>query len=132
VRPELFASKEQVLDSLAEPGVTLVNALSADEHRGTAPTRFPRAGRIAGSRNVYCQSLIDPTAKTYRPVEELRDLFEQAGALNTGRVITYCGAGIAASSDALALTLLGVRDVAVYDGSLAEWTADPTLPMETG
>ncbi|HLF12267.1 MAG TPA: sulfurtransferase, partial [Gammaproteobacteria bacterium] len=32
----------------------------------------------------------------------------------------------------LALTLLGVRDVAVYDGSLAEWTADPTLPMETG
>jgi len=132
LRPELFASKEQVLDSLAEPRVTLVNALSADEHRGVAPTRFPRAGRIAGSRNVYCQSLIDPATKTYRPVPELRDLFEQTGALKAERVITYCGAGIAASSDALALTLLGVRDVAVYDGSLAEWTADPTLPMETG
>ena len=132
LRPELFASKQQVLDSLARPDVTLVNALSADEHRGAAPTRFPRAGRIAGSRNVYCQALIDPTAKTYRPVPELRELFEPTGALNAERVITYCGAGIAASSDALALTLLGVRDVAVYDGSLAEWTADPTLPMETG
>jgi len=46
-------------------------------------------------------------------------------------VITYCGAGIAASSDALALTRLGHRDVAVYDGSLSEWTSDPDLPMET-
>jgi thiosulfate/3-mercaptopyruvate sulfurtransferase len=52
------------------------------------------------------------------------------GALNRERVITYCGGGIAASSDALVLTLLGVPNVAVYDGSLLEWAADPTLPME--
>jgi thiosulfate/3-mercaptopyruvate sulfurtransferase len=62
----------------------------------------------------------------------LRQLFESSGALRADRAITYCGAGIAASSDALALTLLGVKNVAVYDGSLAEWTADPNLPMETG
>jgi thiosulfate/3-mercaptopyruvate sulfurtransferase len=59
-------------------------------------------------------------------------LFTAAGALGAQRTITYCGAGIAASSDALALTLLGVPNVAVYDGSLAEWSADPSLPMETG
>jgi thiosulfate/3-mercaptopyruvate sulfurtransferase len=52
--------------------------------------------------------------------------------LDKSTAITYCGAGIAASSDALALTLLGVPNVAVYDGSLAEWTADAALPMETG
>jgi thiosulfate/3-mercaptopyruvate sulfurtransferase len=46
-------------------------------------------------------------------------------------VITYCGGGIAASSDAFALTLLGVTNIAVYDGSLLEWAADPALPMET-
>jgi len=132
LQPALFATKDEVHSSLGRPEITLVNALSADEHRGAAPTRFPRAGRIAGSRNVYCQSLIDPEAKTYRPAAELRELFEHTGALQAKRVITYCGAGIAASSDALALTLLGVRNVSVYDGSLAEWTADPTLPMETG
>ena len=51
-------------------------------------------------------------------------------ALSGDKVITYCGGGVAASADALALTLLGVQDVAVYDGGLIEWTADPGLPME--
>jgi 3-mercaptopyruvate sulfurtransferase SseA len=48
------------------------------------------------------------------------DVVESTRALSAERVITYCGAGNAARSDALALTLLGHRDVAVYDGSLAE------------
>ena len=53
-------------------------------------------------------------------------------ALEAGRIITYCGGGIAASSDAFALALLGRDDVAVYDASLSEWARDPTLPMQTG
>ncbi len=48
------------------------------------------------------------------------------------RVITYSGGGIAASSDAFILTRLGFPDVAVYMGSLQEWTADPANPMEVG
>jgi thiosulfate/3-mercaptopyruvate sulfurtransferase len=130
-RPELFASRERVLAAIARTDVALVNALSPEEHRGTKPVRFPRKGRIAGSTNVYCQSLIDPDTKAYLPRERLRELFAAAGVDDSRAAITYCGAGIAASSDALALTLLGVPNVAVYDGSLAEWTADPTLPMET-
>jgi len=47
-------------------------------------------------------------------------------------VITYCGGGIAASSAAFVLALLGQERVALYDASLSEWAADPGLPMETG
>lgn len=49
-----------------------------------------------------------------------------------GRNVTYCGVGIAATSDALALTLLGESDVAVYDNSLQEWTSNAELPLEVG
>ncbi len=66
----------------------------------------------------------------YLPLDELRRRFAEAGALDRGAVITYCGGGIAACSDALALTLLGQKNVAVYDGSLVEWASDPTLPLQ--
>jgi thiosulfate/3-mercaptopyruvate sulfurtransferase len=46
------------------------------------------------------------------------------------RTIIYCGGGIAASSNALILAAPGVKNVAVYDGSLSEWTSDPQAPME--
>lgn len=131
-RPELFVDRATVQAALGESDVALVNALSPEEYRGEAKTRLPRAGRIPGSHNVHCQALVDPVSHAYRPVDELRELFAAAGALGAQRTVTYCGGGIAASSDALALTLLGVPNVAIYDGSLSEWAADPTLPLERG
>ena len=91
---------------------------------------FPRPGRIPGSSNVYCSSLVDPQTMAYVDRERMQELFKPTGALTADKVITYCGGGIAASSDALALTLLGVKNIAVYDGSMSEWSADPDLPLE--
>jgi thiosulfate/3-mercaptopyruvate sulfurtransferase len=130
-RPALIADKAGVLAALGEDRACVLNALTEEQHQGGGVT-YGRPGRIAGSANVPARELVDPETHAYLPVDVLRAKFAAAGALDARRVITYCGGGIAASSDAFVLTLLGREDVAVYDASLSEWAADPTLPMEQG
>ena len=131
-RPDLFVDKSAVLAGLGGRATCILNALSEAQHKGTGGVTYGRAGRIAGSANVPAQSLADPATHAYLPAAVLRERFAAAGVLDAGRVITYCGGGIAASSDAFVLTLLGHDHVSVYDASLSEWAADPSLPMETG
>jgi thiosulfate/3-mercaptopyruvate sulfurtransferase len=130
-RPGLIADKAAVLAALGDRSACVLNALTEEQHRGGGVT-YGRPGRIAGSSNVPARDLVDPDTHAYLPADALRAKFEAAGALGAGRVITYCGGGIAASSDAFVLTLLGRDDVALYDASLSEWAGDPSLPMQTG
>lgn len=134
-RPEMVVGKEEVLAAIGDPTQVIVNALRPEAHSGQAPPRRGRPGRVASSVNVPAMgpdSIIDPERFTYISLEQIRARFAKAGALDKERVITYCGGGIAASSAALALHLIGVENVALYDGSLSEWANDPSLPMETG
>lgn len=126
-----FVSRDEVIAAMGDADVRLINALSAEEHKGVV-TRVKRPGHIPGSVNVPAGSLVDPISHAYLTLDDLRNRFAAAGALDRARVITYCGGGIAACSDAFVLSLLGKNDVSVYDGSLVEWTADPSLPMEVG
>jgi thiosulfate/3-mercaptopyruvate sulfurtransferase len=130
-RPEIFVGKDAVLAGLGQRATCVINALSDEQHRGTGGVAYGRPGRIAGSGNVPARSLVDAATHAYLAPDALRRQFAASGALAAGRVITYCGGGIAASSDAFVLTLLGHDDVAVYDASLSEWAADASLPMET-
>src|SRR5688500_1250763 len=129
-RPELIAGKADVLAGVGNNATCLINALTPEQHAGTGGVSYGRAGRIAGSTNVTARDLVDPNTHAYLPADQLRAKFAAAGALNAGRVITYCGAGIAASSDAFVLTLLGHEGVSLYDASLSEWGHDAALPME--
>ena len=129
-RPELIADKQAVLAGVGDRATCIVNALTPEQHAGTGGVVYGRPGRIKGSTNVAARDLVDPKTHAYLPAETLREKFRASGALDAGRVITYCGGGIAASSDAFVLTLLGKDEVALYDASLSEWAADPSLPMD--
>jgi thiosulfate/3-mercaptopyruvate sulfurtransferase len=129
-RPELIAGKEEVLAAIEDDDSCLIDALRQTEYSGKVAF-YGRPGHIPTSVNVAARSLVDRDSQAYSPEARLREIFADAGALSGGRVIAYCGAGIAASSVALILTMLGVENVAVYDGSLLEWAPDPSLPMTT-
>ena len=129
---KLMVGKEAVLGAIGEPATCTINALSAQQHAGTGGNVYGRVGRIAKSVNVPAASLLDPATGAFLPAPALRAKFDAVGAFDKARVITYCGGGIAASADALALVMLGHPDVRLYDASMSEWSNDDSLPMETG
>ena len=129
---KLMVGKEAVLGAIGESATCTINALSAAQHAGTGGTVYGRPGRIAKSVNVPAAGLLDPATGAFLPAAALRAKFAAVGAFDKARVITYCGGGIAASADALALVMLGHPDVRLYDASMSEWSNEPSLPMETG
>ncbi len=129
MRPELVAGRDEVLAAVGNPRVCTLNALRAEQHAGTGGVHYGRRGHIAGSVNLPAAQHVHAD-NTFKSAAELREMF--APALSAPEVITYCGGGIAATSVALVLAMLGYDKVRVYDNSLTEWAADPSLPMETG
>jgi thiosulfate/3-mercaptopyruvate sulfurtransferase len=157
-REELWASKddvEAIVAGATDARAALVFAGPPSDFTGETSPRA-RAGHIPGSVSVPAGRLIDRDTKALLKGDALREKFAavlDAGVLNGAvrggaaqgtaaaaagspsssgpRVVTYCGSGIAAASAALALTLLGEDSVAVYDGSLNEWSADPDAPLVT-
>ncbi len=129
--PAVWANKDEVLGAIGNGAVCTVNALSRALHTGESEVNYGRKGHIRGSVNVPYASLLREDG-TYRPASELQAAFGAVGATTERRVICYCGGGISATMDALALVLTGHRDVAVYDGSMSEWVRDEALPMSLG
>ncbi|WP_394553605.1 sulfurtransferase [Agromyces sp. MMS24-JH15] len=108
----------------------LVCGLTEGAFDGTEPTRYSRRGHIPGSVNVPARSLSGDDGRLLAP-DEVRARYVAAGVDLDREVLLYCGGGISATANALALAHAGVRNVRVYDGSLEEWSADPSLPLAT-
>ena len=129
-RPELWVSKRDIHDIIeGKSSAALICGLPPKEFSGEEGSR-KRKGRIPNSVNVPAGRLVDRETNAIISEDALREAF--GPSLDEERIVTYCAAGIAAAADALALTLLGHRNVAIYDGSLSEWTADELAPVAVG
>ena len=127
-----WASKDDVLSAIDDSGVCTLNALPHGLFTGELEMGYSRPGRISGSRNAPFTGVLDPETGMFLGEDELREFFQVGGAAASDRVISYCGGGIAATLTGFALRRIGHTNVAVYDGSLNEWSRDPALPMEVG
>ncbi|MCA8928960.1 MAG: sulfurtransferase [Alphaproteobacteria bacterium] len=131
-QPALVADKAQVLAAVESGQGCVLNALSRQLFTGESDLGYARPGRIAGSELLPTLGFIDQKTGAYRPDADLAAAADGLGRGKDAEIISYCGGGIAATMNAFVLMKLGYRKVSVYDGSLAEWSADPAMPMETG
>ena len=124
LRPELIADRDEVLASLDNDSVILIDTLPEEMYRGEFAI-YARPGHIPGALNINGLKLLDNTGR-FRSNEELTAMHKLD---HHARIITYCGGGIVASANAFIMTRLGFKNVAVYTASLQEWAADPGCPM---
>lgn len=109
----------------------LVCFLQREDYAGAISVR-KRPGHIPGSVNLPFNELLDSERNTLLSPAELRSVFSSVAPLDGGLIVTYCGGGIASTLGALALSVIGYDNTLEYDGSLAEWSANDDLPLETG
>lgn len=108
----------------------LLDARAPERYRGEVEPVDPVAGHVPGAVNVPTSANLTPEGR-FRPVEELREVYAAAGAVPGAEVAAYCGSGVTACLDVLALKLVGVR-AALYPGSWSGWTSDRSRGIEVG
>ena len=118
-----------VVEADAVPGVeVLVDARAPERYAGETEPLDPVAGHIPGAVNVPTTANLGEDGR-FRSADELREVYAAVGARPGADVAAYCGSGVTAAHDVLAMELAGVR-AALYPGSWSGWITDPDRPVE--
>jgi thiosulfate/3-mercaptopyruvate sulfurtransferase len=127
-----FLSIEEVEPHLAVDGAVLLDARAASRYAQGDPQTDPRPGHIPGARSAPWMANLDPSSGHFLPAEQLAARFEALGIVDGTPVAAYCGSGVTACHDLLALTIAGVTSTQLYTGSWSQWGADDSRPTATG
>jgi thiosulfate/3-mercaptopyruvate sulfurtransferase len=128
--PELVVSTEEVNTLRNDPKYRLLDARSADRFRGENETIDPVPGHIPGASSAAYTGNLNPDG-TFRDKASLRSRYKRlVGDVPGSHVVCYCGSGVTATHDILAMVEAGFEEPRLYAGSYSEWITDPDRPVE--
>lgn len=132
IRSEMIISAEEIMAQLGRPGLRLLDARARDRFRGENETLDPKGGHIPGARPAPYTENLDEQGY-FQPPEALRARFEGLTQEAEGQAVAlYCGSGVTAAHNYLAMVHAGLAAPRLYPGSWSEWLTDPARPVATG
>jgi thiosulfate/3-mercaptopyruvate sulfurtransferase len=130
LREEMRVTVDETLEHLGDPSVLLIDARSPDRYAGKPDPLDTVYGHIPGARNRYYRHNVSE-AGTMRSGRELRTDFEEILTGNPpSQAVMYCGSGITACHNLLAMEHAGLHGARLFAGSWSEWESDPNRPVE--
>ncbi|MGH9107142.1 MAG: sulfurtransferase [Acidimicrobiales bacterium] len=124
--------EEKLADIAAatSPDNVVVDARPAARYHGEDEHVDPRAGHIPGAVSLPCRENLASDGM-FLPVAALRRRFEAAGISPSSHVVSYCGSGVSACHNLLALELCGLGEARLYPGSWSEYSTRYDAPAAT-
>lgn len=123
-RPEMVVDADFVAHR--PPGTVLIDSRAPERYRGEVEPIDPVAGHIPGAINRSWMDSLEASGR-FKPAEAQQKRFEGL----EGEIIAYCGSGVSATANVLALELIG-KPARLYAGSWSDWVSDPSRPVATG
>jgi thiosulfate/3-mercaptopyruvate sulfurtransferase len=132
-RPQMVVDRAEVDRLRGDPTALILDARNPERYRGESEPIDARAGHIPGALNApYRDNLDGPPSDGFRPAADLRARYAALGAPAAETLVCYCGSGVTACHDLLALELAGIHGAKLYVGSWSDWSAQPDLPAAIG
>jgi len=132
IRANVTIDAGQIAARIGEQPPLLVDARSPDRYRGENETLDPVAGHIPGALNRFFKLNLASDGRFKRPAVLRRELSSELGAVVPSDVVHYCGSGVTACHNLLAMEIAGLAGSRLYPGSWSEWCSDPSRPVASG
>ena len=129
---ETIIDADALAAAIAQDEVVAVDARAGERYRGEIEPVDARAGHVPGAQNLPWASLVDPDTGRFRSGADLRARLAEVGVEAGRPVVAYCGSGVSACVDVLAVEIAGLPAARLFVTSWSGWSADPDRPVATG